>query len=204
MEPADLTDFTVHFKDHAFHSHTQILSGASDYFRTAIQSSKSDNRDECSETGDCEKPNHWCVKLPEELGGTDYTAPEVAQFLTLLYNPGILTTSDSLADFLESYTKSAHLAIYFDYKHLLSAFEHNSKILMSEAIRQNQHPALWNLLPLADSCRWSFLKTLGQHLVTAGSKARPSEQVALQAYKDGRSRPETMIQMLHQSMAARP
>lgn len=94
MEPVDLSDFTIHFKDHSYHVHSQILSGASKYFRAAISAAKSGDATECSLTKQCVEAGHRCVVLPEQLGGSNVSISELTKFLDVLYHPDKVFTSD--------------------------------------------------------------------------------------------------------------
>lgn len=96
MEPEDLSDFTLHFKDHAFHVHSQILSSASKYFRAAITAAKSESSEsvKCSITSQCGRTGGMCLVSPEVPGGHETSVSDFCAFIKLLYNPEHLTLED--------------------------------------------------------------------------------------------------------------
>lgn len=92
FEPTDLIDLTIHFKDHAFHTHSQILSHASSYFAAAIKAARSEQTSECATTSICGQAGQRCLSLPDMLGGKEFSAAELNTFIDLMYNPNLLIT----------------------------------------------------------------------------------------------------------------
>jgi hypothetical protein len=93
FEPTNLSDLTIHMKDHSFHVHTQIMSLASNYFNSAIQALKSDECSSCTRSEQCKASGHLCLTLPDLIGGTDYRSEDMHKFLSALYDPSFAVTA---------------------------------------------------------------------------------------------------------------
>lgn len=92
-EPVDLSDLTLHFKDHSFHVHAVILCKESKYFSAAVKAIKSDKTTTCSLSGACGSNRHRCLLLPDTLGGSDFKLDDMKDFLIHMYDGSLLLSS---------------------------------------------------------------------------------------------------------------
>lgn len=83
LEPADLTDFTIHFQSASYHVHRLTLFTESKYFRVLLSpDAQTGAREACTLTTRCREPNHRCMSIPgSQIGGTTVTVEELRHFL---------------------------------------------------------------------------------------------------------------------------
>jgi hypothetical protein len=89
FEPVQLSDFTLHFKDHSFHVHSAIMAKESAYFSAAILAAQSN--ESCSLTDACaNKQGHRCLTLPDVLGGAAFSCKDFNLLLDHIYDRTML------------------------------------------------------------------------------------------------------------------
>lgn len=210
------SDFTIHFKDHAYHCHSQILIHATKYFADLAKP-----EEPCDVTAKCGEADHQCLTLPNLIGGTDVTTSEMTQLFELLYDPGRLTSSvtrhiclheqtfvikngegrhatwdgyknasvkgnDALAEFLTVHHMTVQLASYFQCNRLLSSVESYLKILVNDAHLMKHFDSLWGLMNMADRYQLKMTTQLVD-IVSKDTDAK-SRPVFKRAMKDIRAR----------------
>lgn len=82
------SDITIHFKDHAYHCHSQILIHATRYFADLAEPDE-----KCEVSTRCGMTGHQCLTLPDAIGGSEVDTSEMTQLFELMYNPGLLVNS---------------------------------------------------------------------------------------------------------------